>query len=673
MIDPDPIPFADESPRTASAPERLTPSASTTAAGSPETGRTTSRRIGRSLAILLTLAACGLHSVVVWKGMGGAEGLSNGWPLWRDDHPLYYHSALVTRSFLAQSGTTAGYDPSFMSGYAKSVVFPASSTLPEVVVWAFGGTRPELAYKLYVLIATAIAPWLVAAACWLWRLRAGGVATAVLLFLAYIWTDFPINYASLGMVPYFLAVPASLVATGAFGRFLDAGGFGRWLASSLLCAGAFLIHLTSAMIIAPAGAVAYAASWAGMRFTRHLGVWLLPLIVLALNAFWWLPGLWLSGTKGASDFVFRHPEGAFHRIVQIGISEAPIEVILILLGLPGLVALCRLRQGSGAALCGFCAAGFFWGYLASDIRGLDFLQPGRHTYAFYTGLTVAAGAGLLPFLERLRAARFGPFRLDHWVLAAMVLIGVRILAVPVAGSMQMRLGGPEPFLSSRPSPRLVWVVDGIKAHAKPGDRVLYEESGFNVPGIPDPYQHGRFSGLIPDRVGVELIGGPYLHAALQTNFTQFGEGKLFGSTDWDRDFFVKYARLYRPKLMVCWTPRARRFCQSNPDLAEIVKDDGVLMIARISGFEGDAVRGSAEVTAAPGRLTVRAMSPDLDGSVVLRYHSVPSLQAHPAVPVEAAHEEGDPVPFIRLRPPPGVSEVELEMIPPVRLPWSSGR
>ena len=190
-----------------------------------------------------------MHGVAVWYGIGGADGLRNGWPPWRDDHPLYYHSALVTRSFLKQSGTTAGYDPSFMAGYPKSVVFPASSTLPELVVWAFGGDRPAFAYKLYVLIATALAPWLVAAACWVWKLPAGGVTTAVLLFLAYIWTDFPMNYAMLGMVPYLLAIPLSLVATGAFGRFLDAGGFGRWLAASVLSAGAFLVHLTAAMIV----------------------------------------------------------------------------------------------------------------------------------------------------------------------------------------------------------------------------------------------------------------------------------------------------------------------------------------------------------------------------------------------------------------------------------------
>jgi hypothetical protein len=350
-------------------------------------------------------------------------------------------------------------------------------------------------------------------------------------------------------------------------------------------------------------------------------------------------------------------------------------VILVVLGLPGLVVLCRRpgRRGLGAALLGFCASGFFWGYLASDLRGLDFLQPGRHTYALFTGLCLAVGAGARPFLETLRPRRFGRIGLDHWAVVAAVLVGVRILGLPTAGSIWARIGrgGGEPFLTTRPPALLVSIMDAIKTHAKPGDRVLYEEGGFTIQGFPDPYKNGRFSGLIADRLGVELIGGPYLHAALETNFTQFGEGRLFGRVDWDRAFFEKYARLYRPSLMVCWTPRARQFCESNPELARVVEDLGPVVVARITGFEGDAVRGKAVVTARPGRLTVRGMSADLDGFVVLRYHSVPSLQARPAVAVDAEHQEGDPVPFIRLRPAEGVSEVDLEMIPPLRIPWAS--
>jgi hypothetical protein len=208
-------------------------------------------------------------------------------------------------------------------------------------------------------------------------------------------------------------------------------------------------------------------------------------------------------------------------------------------------------------------------------------------------------------------------------------------------------------------------VDRVKAHLKPGQRLLYEEGGKSLTGVDDPFQRGRFSGLLPERSGVELIGGPYLHAALTTNFTQFGEGALFGKSDWGRDDFVRYARLYRPCAILCWSPRARRFCRSNPDLITVLEDDGSVLLARVLGYGGDTIEGTASVAAEPGRLRVRGMTPGLDGSIVLRYHSVPSLRVRPPIPLEERREEGDPVPFIVLRPPPAIQEVELEMVAPL--------
>ena len=160
--------------------------------------------------------------------------MTNGWPLWRFDHALYYHSAIVTRAFLKGSWTTAGYDPFFMSGYAKSVVFPSSSTLPELAVALFGGARPELAYKIYVMLSAAALPWLVALACRMWKVPAGGTAIAIALELIYIWSDFPLRYIQFGMLPYFVGIPLAPAATGAFARFLDRGGATAWLLAAVL-------------------------------------------------------------------------------------------------------------------------------------------------------------------------------------------------------------------------------------------------------------------------------------------------------------------------------------------------------------------------------------------------------------------------------------------------------
>jgi hypothetical protein len=105
---------------------------------------------------------------------------------------------------------------------------------------------------------------------------------------------------------------------------------------------------------------------------------------------------------------------------------------------------------------------------------------------------------------------------------------------------------------------------------------------------------------------------------------------------------------------------------------KIIDDDGTVLIGRILGFEGDTIVGEAKVRAEPGRLYVREMSGGLDGSIVLRYHFVPSLRARPPIPIEPTFEEGDPVPFVRLRPPPGTHEVELEMVGPYSVPWLRG-
>ena len=73
---------------------------------------------------VVVLALGVAHGLAIWWGLGGREGLTNGWPLWRDDHSLYYHSALVTRSFLRQSGTTAGYDPCLHGGIRQERGLP---------------------------------------------------------------------------------------------------------------------------------------------------------------------------------------------------------------------------------------------------------------------------------------------------------------------------------------------------------------------------------------------------------------------------------------------------------------------------------------------------------------------------------------------------------------------
>ena len=653
--------------------------------------------LGRIILADAAIVVCFFHAWIIWFALGGREGLDNGWPLYHDDHPLYYHSALITRSFLSQTGTTSGYDPAFMSGYAKSVIFPASSTLPELVFRIFDGVRPDRLYKIYVLIAASAAPWLIGLAAVRFGASAGGSLLSICLYLIYIWTDFPIAYVTFGMLPYFLGMPLGLLALAELVRFVERGGFGGWLASSILMSLCVLVHFTAAMVVAPAAASVYLVALIRSRngdrpfpVSRHLGYWSVPLVVLATNAFVWLPGIALAATKGESGFVLANKEPVIERLIEIFGDSPPIQGVLIGFAVVGFPAALRRNPLRGVALASFAAAGFFWGYLAGAFRSLDFLQPGRHTYCFYSCLAIVGGLGWAEVCKRLRAT--GQGRFDVWAGLALAVVLARLFLPMLDLSISSLLGFPgsqfhrmfsdvqkrapidrrsESFLSSRPTVRLLWVVERIDQYMKPGERLLYEEAGFGVPGETDPFASGRigggrFSGLLPDRCGIEVIGGPYLHAALTTNFTQFGEGKIFGSNQWSRERFIAYAKLYRPTAIICWSHQARGFCMTNPDLFEIKQDEGRLLFARVKGFEGSTIRGSAEVEAKPGRLTVRSIKPGLDGLAVLRYHSVPCLRSKPEGAWEPVFLEGDPVPFIGVRP--SAVPVEFELAFPGRIP-----
>jgi hypothetical protein len=601
--------------------------------------------------------------------MGGWEGLTQPWPLPQNDHPLHFHGALMARRFFALTWTNAGYDPSFMSGYAASAIAYTSTALPAVLVALFGSRDPAFVYKLYVFLGVAVVPWLLMGAGLLWRLPAGAICVAVLLHLVYVWTDYPLRYVDFGMVGYFVAIPLSLITTAATTEYLERGGLGRWILAALSGALVVLVNLTALLVVGPALGLVYLAALVTARRTgerlpasRHVGFWSIPMVVLALNAFWWIPVFWLASTRGEGDPAFTHSrEEVLGRLWQIATTEPPIQMVLWALAAAGLAVMLFQRRLAAVGLATFMAAGLLWGYLAGALTAFDLFQPGRQTYALYSGAALAGGVGVAEIGARLRSA--GPGRLDRWLALGLILVGLRLFGPALTASVRVRLGGPEPFLSSRPSARFRWIVDRVRKNVKPGSRLLYEEGGKSLPGFPDVFHADRYSGLLPYFTKVEMLGGPFLRVMVKTNFTQFGEGRLFGETRWGRDHFVRYARLYRPEAIVCWSPHARAFCRANSDLVEVLEEDGLFLLGRVKGFEGDAIVGRADVEAEPGRLHVRSATPGLDGTVVLRYHSVPCVRTRPSIAHDSVSLERDPVPFIRLRPPIGPVTLELGFPP----------
>ena len=624
------------------------------------------------VALAIGLVLVGAQTWLVWTAMGGFVGLTNSWPILLTDFGLHFPHGLASRAFLRESGFTAGYDPSFMAGMPMSVISGTSSTWTNLAIFLFGGVRPAVAFKVVLFLSVAAAPLLIGWATALFGARPAGVVWSVGLYLIYFWTDFASQYVLYGMVSYFLAIPLGLVAVATLARYLEGGGPRSWGWATLTCSTLWLVHVTSPLVVAPAGMLAYGLasirSYRGLEritWRRHAGFAALPVVILLVNAFWWLPGYWLRSTVGMTDFAFAHPESVFKRLGEIFTLEAPIEAGLLGLGSLGLVILAGVRPIAAAGLAGMILAGFGWGYLAGAVRALDGLQPGRQTYACYSGLCVAGGLALGEVLAWIKDARRG--RLDLWIAASLLLLGARISGPSVVGNAKTWINQTEPILSSRPLAVMAGLIIKIREHLKPGDRLLFEESGISLADEPDPFFGHHFSPILPSATGVEVLGGPYLHTPVNTNFTQFGEGRLFGDPNWGRDHFVRYARLYRPVAIACWSRKAREFCLNNPDLIQKLNDDGVIYLGRVVGFEGATIRGQGRVEASFNRLVVRDTVPDTDGLVVLRYHATPCLVADTPTPIEPVYLEADPVPFIGLRLKPGQAgpiTIRLVLPPP---------
>ena len=293
---------------------------------------------------------------------------------------------------------------------------------------------------------------------------------------------------------------------------------------------ALLVHLTAAMVVGPAAALAYLAvsTRRGARRPRRL----MPegrrpptarvedaqaVSRLAASRRLADPGRRAGGAtpsggcrasgwrppREPSDFAFAHPsEGVLRRLVadrQPSRAELQVDVCWRC-GSAGLVwSWCGSGRIRGSASSGFCGAGFFWGYLAGGFPALDFLQPGRHTYACYTALALAGGSGLDALLLRLAGRRRGRGRLDRWVDGRRALmIGlsgcwVRHSVESFAGAA---LGPASRFCRAGPRRGCSGSSTGSSTHVQPGERLLYEEGGKGLPGIPDPFQRGRFSGLL---------------------------------------------------------------------------------------------------------------------------------------------------------------------------------
>src|SRR5215211_1895000 len=138
-------------------------------------------RIGRAVVALAIIALAVANAWACRRFCANDVSYRSNHPFLTDDHTLHFANAVATRNYLRESGTNAGYDPYFMSGYAKSSLWPTNALL-ELVMFLTPSLDPAVVYKTFVWLSAAAIPIALIYAGW--RLR---VSRVVVLLAVFFW------------------------------------------------------------------------------------------------------------------------------------------------------------------------------------------------------------------------------------------------------------------------------------------------------------------------------------------------------------------------------------------------------------------------------------------------------------------------------------------------------
>lgn len=571
-------------------------------------------------------------------------------PFTEFDHPFHYYYSTLTRDFFANRTAFWGYDPTFMAGYAKTLIFPTSSSMAEIV--AIAGARSPSAYRTLVASVLWLVPLFLGFAARTASRHWSAFAIATGLSIVWIWCGFPSSYAAWGMGPFIWASAASIWAACLLARWLDEPERLTIIGGGMLATIATIAHPSSPVILVFMLAPAYVARFRSLSSRQHLIAWLIPLFAILAWSPWWLPVLVLRDSFGttASGFI---NENIVDRLLELARAKFPEESALLVVAVCAVPILAGCGCAVRYALAGGAALLFATAYFGSFFQFLWSMQPGRYTQPLYAVMVVAIATGIaqatVRFIER-------PIQTVSWravvTLCAGSLVGACLVFPKAVAYWRTQ---PHAGMRFDLPPEIDKLIVALRELNDGSGRVLFEDFGRGLPKSSgpflwpqslNPYGGTNPSALLPLLAPGQYIGGPYLYTHLKSNFTQFGDGKLCERpvNKIDRDTFDRYARLYNVRCLVAWSPPMITLAELNPDLFRPVGRYGITRLYEVMRTPNWAVRGTAAVKASADRLEVFDASPDSNGELILSYHWISTLRSNAAIrPVLL---EDDPVPFI---------------------------
>jgi hypothetical protein len=551
-------------------------------------------------------------------------------PLYKSDYPVHTHRVHIYRSGLRESKLPWGYDPAVSGGRVMSPMDDVGAKPLQFLGILFPFIPAVTVVRLFLFFTLLSAPLWTLLSCRRLSISAGVQTWIMVVLISVIWFYVTRIYFLFGVNAFaFASVFAPYVLT-LFLNFLQRPGLRIYMALCFGSGALFLLHIVSPVAILPS-LVLNAFIARPLTWKWRLAVFAIPLVVLIMNSFWFLPFV-LTYNMPSPPLTPLPPLDSishlkFDSLSQMSYMIKPLWII------PRLVVLCiaiygfvvMKKQVSNRLLITVALASVFCLFLkffGSFIPIFARMQPIRFTIPAYVFLSFPIGFALSAIVQK--------FRLP----VSLSAVGVSVILVVFA----ILTGKPE-RLPLPPNPNVF--AEFITHETMPSDRLLIHSK--------DGYKYDGYEARVfPLAYGREVIGCsfPRLNDPIQ-----FLRNRLLGKelASWSPDELQISLERWGVSWAFTQTDEARElFTELTGHTGTEVGEYHAFRIAdSVSRF----LIGKGSVNAEVNRLELSDVVPE-NGLVVLRYRYHPAWKTDAGIPVEQYPVPEDSRGFIALRNPP---------------------
>jgi hypothetical protein len=597
-----------------------------------------------SLAVVLLLhigATC--HFFPPWEALRQE-------PLYAVDYPVHTHRVYVYREAFLESGLPWGYDPAVSAGSVMNPGFDLGAKSQQVLGLLLPFLSPGAIARLFLFMAVLTFPLGTLLACRRLKIPRDAQVCIMVSLLVPAWLLQQLNtFFFTGVVGFVTASYFAIYVLALFISFLSNPRLITYVALCVAGAVLFLLHFLGPLVLIPSLAI-YSLVWRPLAWRWRIAVWLAPLAILLMNAFWVLPYLlhWEMPFPGwprlpalinpDTHLTYDSWGDLFERVFR-PLWLGP-QILGMSLALYGFVQLRRyVDRRVVVSFMLVAASALALTYFGSFLPIAGRLQPVRFIVVAFVFLTVPVGIAVFTLMKR-----FG------------LPVGISMAGLAVLLSIPVMALGRLKTLPLPPSPDLL--AEFVEQHTAPTDRLLIQS--------PDGHRNGGFeSKIFPLHFEREVIGSNY---SAVTDPAQFLAKVLLGRElkDWSKDELTAALERWGVAWVFTVTPEGHMLLTSvvGAPAAAVGNYRAFRMRTTPTRF----LIGQGLIEARVNRLELRQLRSQ-NGLMVLRYRYHPAWKATPDIPIYPYTIPEEPHGFIAIKDPPESVTLHFDPLAMVHAKW----